>query len=105
MRPCLAGNPQDFYVWLQDALSQREDRGVGSPARADLGVDVADMTLHGPDAEDQVFGDLAVGLATGHQPQDLGLPAGQPGGGSFFRGWSFARVCFRPRRGPRRFGT
>ena len=68
MRPCLAGNPQDTYVWLQDALGQREDRGVGPPACADLGVDVADVAFHSPDAEDQLLGDLIIGLATGHQP-------------------------------------
>src|SRR4030095_13123481 len=44
-----------------------------------LGEDVLDVVLDRLGAEEQLVGDLLVGVALGHQPQHLGLPGGQAG--------------------------
>jgi hypothetical protein len=49
----------------------------------ELGQGVADVVLHGPGGHRQPLGDLRVGQPLGYQPEDLGLPFGQP--------WCYAR--------------
>ena len=52
--------------------------GPGALARqSQLGVGVAEVALHGPNAEAQPLGDLLVGQARGHQPQHLELARAQ----------------------------
>jgi hypothetical protein len=50
------------------------DRGRLEPVRrAELTQDVGDMDAGGPDADDQLRGDLTIRVATGDKGQDLGL--------------------------------
>jgi len=63
--------------WARLAARQsieRECRGFGPVASADLGVDVSDMALHRPFAEHEFGGDFPAGLPQGDQPQHLDLP-------------------------------
>jgi hypothetical protein len=39
------------------------------------------MGVNGARADDQLFGDLNIGQALGHQAEDLELAGSQPGGG------------------------
>src|SRR5215216_8106220 len=53
-----------------------------APGQLELGEDVLDVVLDRLDAEEQLVGDLLVGVALGHQAQDLGLAGGQAGLGA-----------------------
>src|SRR5687768_12693708 len=46
---------------------------LGAVGQAGLREDVTDVTLHGVDADDEVFGNLRVGTSGGDQAQDLDL--------------------------------
>lgn len=48
-------------------MTQRVGRRRRAAAGAGLGVDVGDMMLDGPQAQDQLGRDLAVGAAAGEQ--------------------------------------
>src|SRR5579859_5622757 len=52
--------------------------GGGPRAHAELGVDAPDVVLHGLLGQEQVSGDLPVGLAVRDERHDLRLARGQP---------------------------
>ena len=56
-----------------DAGGERDRRGLGARAHAELLEDVCEMELHRVLAERQLGGDVAVAMAHGHQPQDVEL--------------------------------
>jgi hypothetical protein len=51
--------------------------GFGARLEAELGQDAADVVLDGSDAEDEAFGDLAVGQAGREELEDLVLSFGE----------------------------
>src|SRR5450755_5196248 len=80
-------------AWADEAGLVGEHNRLRAIAEVQLGQDPADMGLVGLLGDDQSVTDLGVGEATGYQPQDLGLPAGE-----------HAERCGRWRAGPRAAG-
>ena len=55
----------------------RPDHRLRPVGHHQLGEQVADVTLHGVDGDEQLLGDHPVGMAGGQQPQDLVLAGAQ----------------------------
>ena len=65
---------------INEVVAQRvrgDDGAPGLAADAQAVVDVLDVPLDGPDAEGELFGDLAVAEPLGDQRDDLLLARGQ----------------------------
>jgi hypothetical protein len=56
----------------------RDRGGLDPVAGVELGQDVGDVDAGGLDANHQLLGDLAVGVAAGDKAEDLGLARRQP---------------------------
>ena len=68
-------------MWPAADQSRSSRRTPATAARrhhAELGEDVRQVALDGLLAQEQLGGDLSVGLALGHVPGDLELPTAQP---------------------------
>jgi hypothetical protein len=65
------------------ALSQCNHCGLSARFGTQFGEDVADVDLHGVDADVQLVRDLPVGGPGGHQLENLALPAAK----------GFAELC------------
>ena len=57
----------------QQTVAHGEAYKLSDILQAQLGHDVGAMSLHGLDAEDQLIGDLLIGVSLGHQLQHFQL--------------------------------
>src|ERR1700753_1119964 len=73
-RPLAADRPSD-RAGLTPLLDETPQ--LLAPVQPALGVDIAQVVLHGLTADEQLRGDLGVGQALADQMGHLGLPAGQ----------------------------
>src|SRR6266545_4320016 len=65
---------------LEQLLPHGVDHCLHPGVQVELLQDVSDVVLHRVLRDVQLLGDVAVVHALGHQPEDLHLPVGQPGG-------------------------
>src|SRR5918998_4684675 len=74
MRPACSGNARCLRKQLEVPCP---GNGLGAVVRAELAVDVARVGLDGAHGDEEVSGDLRVGLARGEEAQHLQLSRAQ----------------------------
>ena len=85
-----AAAPEPSYPRFDEPVVQRVAHELGAGGAVELLLDVGAMRLDGTHREEELLGDLGVGVAQGDEPQDLDLALGE--------------VVRRPRRLRRRGG-
>ena len=83
-----------------DAFLPGVNRGLGAICQVQFAQDIADMTLYGTNADDQVFGDFLVGESSGDQGEYFDFSLSQFGKkGAPFR-FPMAELLDQARRNP-----
>jgi hypothetical protein len=68
-----------ILAWLDESAFVGEDVGLGAVVHVEFLEHAGDVGLDGGLAEDEVAGDVAVGLAAGEEAEDVELARGEPG--------------------------
>ena len=79
LRPALPLRVGAPHARLEEAVVRGPGRGGGPRVHAEAGADVGDVPVDGVHAEHQLLGDLGVGAAVRHEPEDVELALGEGG--------------------------
>ena len=71
-------SPVSCEIMLEEALPGGVDRSLSAVGGASFCKDVREVSCDSVESDEQLFGHFRVGLARGHQAQDLHFPLAQP---------------------------